>query len=59
VQTSLPRGTLFESSKLVLTKWFQAMYRVTQNENNRSALSLKRHLGVCYRTAWRLKHKLL
>lgn len=26
VQTSLTCGTLFESSKLPLTKWFQAMY---------------------------------
>jgi hypothetical protein len=32
---------------------------VTQNKNNIAALSLKRHLGVCYRTAWRIKHKLL
>ena len=38
---------------------FQAIYLVTQNKNNISALSLKRHLGVCYRTAWRVKHKLL
>ncbi|CRI66049.1 ISXO2-like transposase domain-containing protein [Thiocapsa roseopersicina] len=59
VQTSLTCGTLFENSKLALAKWFQAMYLVPQNKNNLSALSLKRHLGVCYRTAWRLKHKLL
>ena len=31
---------------------------VTQNKSNTSALSLKRHLGVCYRTAWRVKQKL-
>lgn len=24
-----------------------------------AALELKRHLGVCYRTAWRLKHKVM
>jgi ribosomal protein L37AE/L43A len=59
VQTSPTCGTLFESSKLPVTKWFQAMYLVTQNKNDLSALSLKRHLGVCYRTAWRLKDKLL
>ncbi len=59
VQTSLTCGTLLERPKLPPTKWFQAMYPVTQNKNHLSALSLKRHLGVCCRTAWRLEHKLL
>lgn len=58
-QTTLRSGTLFHASKLPLTVWFQAMYLVTQNKNNLSALSLKRHLGVSYRSAWRIKHKLL
>lgn len=58
-QTTLRSGTLFHASRLPLTTWFQAIYLVTQNKNNLSTLSLKRHLGVCYRTAWRLKHKLL
>lgn len=59
VQTALTCGTLFERSKLPLTTWFQALYLVTQNKNNLSALSLNRHLGVCWRTAWRLTHKRL
>jgi hypothetical protein len=59
VQTSLCSGTLFHASNLPLTKWFQAIYLVTQNKNNLSALSLKRHLGVSYSTGWRVKHKLL
>lgn len=58
-QTTARSGTLFHASKLPLTKWFQAIYLVTQNKNNLSALSLKRHLGVAYCTAWRVKHKLL
>lgn len=58
-QTTLRSGTLFHGSKLPLSKWFLAVYLVTQNKNNISALSLKRYLGVCYRTAWRVKHKLL
>ncbi len=52
-------GTLFHATRLPLTKWFQAIYLVTQNKNNISALSLKRQIGVCYRAAWRVKHKLL
>ena len=58
-QTTVCSGTLFHASKLPLTKWFQAIYLITQNKNNLSALSLKRHLGVAYATAWRVKHKLL
>jgi hypothetical protein len=58
-QTTLTGGTIFHSSKLPLTKWFQAMYFLTQAKNNVSALELKRLIGVCYRSAWRLKHKLL
>lgn len=58
-QATLRSGTLFHSSKLPLRKWFQGMYLVTQNKNDISALSLKRHLGICYRSAWRLKHKLM
>ena len=58
-QTTLRSGTLFHASRLPLTVWFQAMYLTTQNKNCISALSLKRHLGVSYRTAWRVKHKLL
>jgi transposase-like protein len=58
-QSTLTGGTIFHASKLPLTKWFQAMYILTQTKNNVSALELKRLLGICYRSAWRLKHKLL
>lgn len=58
-QTTLTSGTIFHSTKLPLTKWFQAMYFLTQTKNNVSALELMRLVGVCYRTAWRLKHKIL
>jgi ribosomal protein L37AE/L43A len=58
-QTSLIAGTVFDSTKLALTRWFLAMHLLTQAKNNVSALELKRHLGVCYKTAWLLKHKLM
>ena len=28
-------------------------------QNNVAALEIKRHLGVCYKTAWLMKHKLM
>lgn len=58
-QCSVTSGTVFGSTKLALTSWFLAMHLLTQSKNNVSALELKRHLGVCYRTAWLVKHKLL
>jgi transposase-like protein len=58
-QVSLTEGTIFHSTKLSLVQWFQAMYFMTQNKNNVSALELKRHIGVGYSTAWRVKHKLM
>lgn len=58
-QCSLRSGTIFQSSKLALTRWFLAMHLLTQSKNNVSALELMRHLGVCYKTAWLVKHKLM
>ena len=58
-QTSLTSGTIFESTKLPLTKWFLAMHLLTQSKNSLSALALKRDIGVSYNTAWSLKHKIM
>ena len=58
-QCSLISGTIFEASKLPLTRWFLAMQLLTQSKNNVSALELMRQLGVCYRTAWLVKHKIM
>jgi transposase-like protein len=58
-QTTVLCGTIFEATKLPLTTWFLAMHLLTQAKNNVSALELSRHLGVRYRTAWLLKHKLM
>ncbi|TLM99131.1 IS1595 family transposase, partial [bacterium] len=58
-QTTLTEGTIFHSTKLPLRKWFQAMYFLTQSKNNVSMLELRRMLGVTYKSAWRIKHKLM
>lgn len=58
-QTTLTQETIFHSTKLPLTLWFQSMYFLTQSKNNVSALELKRLVGVSYRCAWLLKHKLM
>lgn len=58
-QTSVRAGTVFEASKLPLTKWLLAIYLMTQSKNDIAALELMRQLGVRYDTAWLLKQKLM
>jgi hypothetical protein len=55
-RASLTAGTIFAETKLTLTTLFLAMFLLlTQQENGVSALELRRHLGVSYPTAWRLR----
>ena len=58
-QCSLISSTIFESTKLPLSRWFLAMQLLTQSKNNVSALELMRQLGVSYHTAWLIKHKIM
>lgn len=58
-QCSLISGTMFAATKLPLSRWFLAMQLLSQSKNNVSALELRRQLGVSYRTAWLLKHKIM
>ena len=58
-QTSPTNDTVFQSTKLPLTVWFLAMYFISQSKNGIAALELKRQIGVSYKTAWRMKHKLM
>lgn len=58
-QCSLIAGTIFEATKLPLSRWFLALQLLSQSKNNVSALELKRQLGVSYRSAWLIKHKIM
>ena len=58
-QSSSLVGSVFEHTKLGLKTWFLALFLMTQSKNAVSALELKRQLGVNYKTAWLIKHKLL
>jgi hypothetical protein len=58
-QTSLTSGTIFAGTKLPLTTWFLALYLLTQSKNGISAMELSRQIGVCYNSAWLMKHKLM
>jgi len=58
-QCSLTSGTLFERTRLPLTLWFLAFYLISQAKNSLSALELHRHLGINYKSAWLMKHKIM
>jgi transposase-like protein len=58
-QTSVTAGTLFAGTKLPLTTWFLAIYLLTQSKNGISAMDMSRQLGICYNSAWLMKHKLM
>ena len=58
-QTSVIVGTILQGTKLRLTKWFLAIYLLTQTKTNLASLELMRHLHVSYNAAWRIKHKLM
>lgn len=57
-QTSITAGTIYHSTKLPLTKWFLAMYLMTQSKNGISQLALARQLGVSSNTGAMIYHKL-
>jgi Zn ribbon nucleic-acid-binding protein len=58
-QMTMTSRSISHSTKLPLTTWFQAIYFLSQTKNNVSALELTQLLGVCYRTAWRIQHKIM
>jgi len=55
---SVTAGTIFHDSHLPLTKWFAAIYLLCESKKGMSALQLKRTLGVAYKTAWYLCHRI-
>lgn len=51
-------GTLFESSKVPLRVWLQAIYLVAGSKKGISSNQLHRILGVTLKTAWFLSHRI-
>jgi len=57
-QFSVRVGTIFHDSHLPLWKWFLAVYMMCQSKKGISSNQLKRMLGVAYKTAWYLSHRI-
>jgi transposase-like protein len=51
-------GTVFESSKVPLTVWLQAMYLIAGSKKGISSHQLSRTLGLTVKTAWFLSHRI-
>lgn len=58
-QTGFTAGTIFHSTKLPLTVWFQAIYHLSQTKGGISSVELARRLGVRQGTAWAMQQKLM
>jgi transposase-like protein len=55
---SATTGTLFHDSHLPLQKWFMAMALMGEAKKGISANQVARHIGVTYKTAWHLCHRI-
>jgi transposase-like protein len=51
-------GTVFERSKVGLHIWLQAVHLMSSSKKGISAKQLERMLGVTYKTAWFMAHRL-
>jgi transposase-like protein len=57
-QFSVMAGTIFHDTHLPLWKWFLAVYLIVESKKGISANQVKRTIGVSYKTAWYLCHRI-
>jgi len=53
-----PVGIILEGSRTSLQSWFYAICLFTSSHHGVPAKELERQLGVTYKTAWRMGHKI-
>jgi transposase-like protein len=57
-QFSVTTGTIFNDTHLPLEKWFAATYLLCEAKKGMSACQIQRTLGISYKTAWFLCHRI-
>lgn len=57
-QFSVTAKTIFHDTHLPLWKWFLATYLLCESRKGMSANQMKRQLGISYKTAWYLCHRI-
>lgn len=51
-------GTIFENTKILLSKWFITIYIATSHKKGISSLQLSKDIGVTQKTAWFILHRI-
>jgi transposase-like protein len=57
-QFTITVGTVFERSKIPLTKWLAALFLMTASKKGISAHQVHRMLGISYKSTWFMMHRL-
>lgn len=57
-QFTVTVGSVFERSKISLCKWWLATYLLCASKKGMSSHQLHRSLGVTYKTAWFMSHRI-
>lgn len=57
-QFSATVGTIFHDTHLPLEKWFLATFLLCESKKGMSACQIQRSLGISYKTAWYLCHRI-
>ncbi|MEC5324959.1 IS1595 family transposase [Aurantimonas sp. A3-2-R12] len=57
-QFTVTVGTVFERSKVPLSKWWLAVHLLASSKKGMSAHQIHRMLGVTYKTAWFMCHRI-
>jgi transposase-like protein len=57
-QFTVTVGTIFNDSHLPLTKWFMATLLLCEAKKGMSACQVQRTVGISYKTAWYLCHRI-
>ncbi len=57
-QFSVLSNTIFHDTHLPLDKWFLATYLICESRKGHAANQMKRELGISYKTAWYLCHRI-
>jgi len=57
-QFTVTVGTVFEDSRIPISKWLLAIHLISSSRNGMSAHQIHRNLGISYKAAWFMMHRL-